>query len=171
EAANALAQALRGEPLASVPAGQQEKAVQEALLQAGAREYDAKSLAPLKAIARSLGRLTYDRAEPFKDTERFLRRVLERARGADSETPHAEAARGLESLVRVNRRLAQPFEEETQTRLRTLATTRSESADARRNAMAALVASQGAAGDTVKAVLNDDDPEVRRQAVLALAGA
>src|SRR5262249_27688751 len=57
------------------------------------------------------------------------------------------------------------------TRLRTLATTRTESSDARRNAMAALVASQGADADTVKAVVNDDDPEVRRQAVLALAGA
>jgi HEAT repeat protein len=68
EAANAVVQALRGEALPDVPSGQQERAVQDALLQAGAREYDSKLLEPLKAIARSLGRLPYDRAESLKST-------------------------------------------------------------------------------------------------------
>ena len=171
EAANALAQALRGEQLPDVPAGQQERAVQEALLQAGARDYDTRPLDPLKAIARALGRLPYDRVELLKPAEHFLRRVLERPKGGSTETPHAEAARGLESLARLNRRFAQPFEEETQTDLRRVATASNETIASRRNAMAALVASQDADAETVRAVLNDPDPEVRREAVLALAGA
>jgi len=171
EAANALAQALRGEPLPGVPAGQQETAVRQALLQAGSANYDGKDSAPLDAIARSLGRLTYERAESFKETEQFLRRVLEHAKSTQGDSPHAAAARGLESLMRVNRRLSQSFDDETQVRLRTLVTTRSESADSRRNAMAALVAGQGADTATLRTVQTDPDPEVRRQAVLALLGA
>jgi cyclophilin family peptidyl-prolyl cis-trans isomerase/HEAT repeat protein len=170
EAANALAQALRGEPLAGVPAGQQETAVREALLQAGSANYDNKVVAPLNAIARALGRLPYDRAEALRASEQFLRRVLERATATGGESAHAAAARGLESLARLNRRLPQPFEEETQTRLRALATSLSGPADPRRNALAALVASQGADNETLRTVVNDPDPEVRRQAVLALIG-
>src|SRR5262249_38999947 len=142
----------------------------EALLQAGSANYDAKDVAPLNAIARALGRLAYDQASAVKVTEQFLRRVLERATADSGESAHAAGARGLESLARLNRRLSPSFDDETLVRLRALAISQRETADVRRNTLAALVASQGADGETLRTVVNDPDPEVRRQGVLALIG-
>jgi cyclophilin family peptidyl-prolyl cis-trans isomerase/HEAT repeat protein len=171
EAANALAQALRGEPVPDVPGGQQEQTVRDALLQSGAREYDTKSsLEPLEAIARSIGRLPNERIATIKIAEAFLRRVLNRPRGGLRETPWAAAARGLESLARLNRKLAPSWDDETRARLRELTLDRLEPPAVRRNAMSALVALQGVDDDTLRSVLTDPDAEVRRLAVQVVTG-
>ncbi|HSC29016.1 MAG TPA: peptidylprolyl isomerase [Vicinamibacterales bacterium] len=154
EAANAVAQAFRGEPLPDVPAGRQVRMALEALLAAP----------PSGAVYRSIGRLPYETVDQVRAAEAALRKGI--------GVGHAGAARGLESMARLHRRVATIEPETTQT-LRALAarTERTYPAEARRNAMAALVAAQGADAATVEAVLRDEDPEIRRLAALVLAGA
>ena len=157
EAANALAQAFKGEPLSESSSSDQVQVALEAL--AGAPRSD--------AVYRSLGRLPYETVAQVRAAEEILRSALE-----PSEPP-AAAARGAESLARLHRKLS-PLSEPTVERLRLLASRRSErtaSAPVRRNAMAAVVAAQGADIATLRAALLDDDLEVRRLAALAIAGA
>ncbi len=168
--ATALALAIRGPALEGVPHGQQERAVLDALIAAGDSQLQAAFPIGLHQISRSLGRLPYQDVESFRSAETFLRRVLEKPFLKDDDLPHADAARGLESLARLNRKIA-TLEEETLSRLRTVARTLDpKRADAQRNALAALIAAQGVDADTLEIVLKDDDPEVRRLAVLALSG-
>jgi len=172
EAAAALAQALRGRPLdgVSVTHGQQEQAVLEAMLAAGAAELSSTRPVGLISLARSLGQLPYERPEQFKAAETFLRLVLERPFPKLEDSPHIGAARGLESLARLNRTIA-TLDEETISRLRTLArTVNPKRSEQQRNALAALIASQRVDAETLEVVLTASDAEVRRLAVLALAG-
>ncbi len=170
EAANALAQALVGTPLDNVPQGQQEQVVLEALLAAGASELVRNRPLALTSVARSVGRLPYRSADQVRAAEAFLRRVLEQPFPLVNDEPHAGAARGLESLARLSRKVA-PLEDDTIDRLRRTARTRSpDRAAEQRNALAALIAAQGVDAETLTVALNDDDVEVRRQAVLSLAG-
>jgi cyclophilin family peptidyl-prolyl cis-trans isomerase len=169
EAANALAQAFHGRPLENVPQGQQEQAVLEALLTTGANEMNSTKASSLGAIALSIGRLPYVRLTQFRAAEAFLKEGLDKRLLPDF-CPLYAAARGLESLARISRKLA-TLEPETVDVLRNAA--RGEDpkcVESRRNAMAALVASQGLDAATLKDVLKDDDEEVRRLAVLALSG-
>jgi cyclophilin family peptidyl-prolyl cis-trans isomerase/HEAT repeat protein len=170
DAADALAQSLRGEPLEKVPAGQQEQAVLDALLAVGAAEFTRKKPDALGAISRSLGRLPYDRPDQVRTAETFLRRVLDTPFPSVDDEPHIGAARGLESLAPRSRKLS-PFEVETIDRLRAIARTEAlKRGDIQRNAMAALIASQGVDAETLEVTLSDDDVEVRRLAALSLVG-
>jgi cyclophilin family peptidyl-prolyl cis-trans isomerase/HEAT repeat protein len=170
ETANALAQALGGSPLDGVPDGQQEQAVLDALLAAGASELGKPRPLALTSVARSLGRLPYRSPDQIRAAEAFLRRVLELPFPLVNDEPHVGAARGLESLARLRRKLA-TLEEETIDRLRRTARTRSPDRSAeQRNALAALIAAQGVDAETLSIALNDDDAEVRRMAMLSLAG-
>ncbi len=170
DAADALAQSLHGEPLEKVRAGQQEQAVLDALLAAGAAEFTRKKPDALGAISRSVGRLPYDRPNQVRTAEGFLRRVLDTPFPSVEDEPHIGAARGLESLAPRSRKLS-PFEDETVERLRALAHTEAlKRGDIQRNAMAALIAAQGVDADTLESALSDDDVEVRRLAALSLVG-
>jgi cyclophilin family peptidyl-prolyl cis-trans isomerase len=170
EAANALAQALRGERLDRVPHGQQEQMVLDALLAAGASEQLSKKPVALGAVARSLGRLPFSSAAQVKSVEAFLRRVLETPYPPLDE-PHVSAARALESLARLNRKAA-TLDEDTIVRLRLLArSTGPLHVDHRRNAMAALIAAQGVDIETLRSAIADSDVEIRRLAVLLSGGA
>jgi peptidyl-prolyl cis-trans isomerase B (cyclophilin B) len=169
-AATALGLALRGPALDGVPHGQQGRAVLEALLAAGDSQLQAPEPIGLTPITRELGRLPYEDVESFKSAERFLRKVLEKPFPRLEDGPHIGAARGLESLARLNRKIA-TLEEETIARLRIVARRLDpKRASHQRNALAALVAAQGVDADTLEIVLVDDDSEVRRLAVLALSG-
>jgi cyclophilin family peptidyl-prolyl cis-trans isomerase/HEAT repeat protein len=153
EAANAVAQALRGLPLPQPGTSELVDLAQQALL--GAPRTD--------AVYRSIARLPYETADQVRAAESFLRDGL----------PAAGAARGLEAIARLHRRLA-PLGPETLEPLRAIAarrTTRTEPAAARRNAMAALLAAQGVDAPTVEAALRDEEFEIRRLAVLVISGA
>ena len=152
EAATAIAQAFRGEPLADQAPAPLLQAIQAALM-----------AAPRSAETyRSLGRLPYDTADQVRAAEAFIRDGL----------PHPAAARALESIARLHRKLS-ALSDETLDRLRIVASraVRTEPPAERRNAMAALVAAQGADPPTIEAALRDEEFEIRRLAVLAVAGA
>jgi cyclophilin family peptidyl-prolyl cis-trans isomerase/HEAT repeat protein len=169
ETANALAQALRGEPLPGDVSGEHVQIVQTALLQAGA----GASVRALGAIYRSVGRLPYTRPEQIQAADEFLRRAFDLPRRAQPElhAAVASAARGLESLARLERiaRLG----DETIERLRRVASRQDTgvSDETRRNASAALATARAYDEETLAAVLTDPDPEVRRVGARALSGA
>lgn len=157
EAANALAQAFKGEPLPGSSSFDQVQVALEALATAPRSD----------AIYRAIGRLPYETVDQVRAAEEVLRSGLELS------NPPESAARGAESLARLHRKLS-PLSEETVERLRLLASRRSERTVApavRRNAMAAVVAAQGADAVTLRAAVLDEDFEVRRLAALAIAGA
>ena len=169
-AATAVGLALRGPALDGVPHGQQERAVLEALLAAGDLDMAVVDPTALTPITRALGRLPFDEVESFKSAETFLRKVLEKPFPRLDDAPHIGAARGLESLARLNRKIA-ALEEETIARLRIVARTLDPARSSQqRNALAALIAALGVDADTLEIVLARPDPEVRRLAVLALSG-
>jgi len=156
EAASALALAMRGPALPGTPPAQQPQAILDALIAAPARD----------AMYRAAGRIPYANVEQARQAERFLRS------GLTNRTPAPGAARGLESLARLQKKFL-PLEDTTLERLRAIASGREQtySADLRRMSMAALAASLGADTLTVVAVVKDADPEVRRLAMVSLAGA
>ena len=156
EAAVALSLALRGPALAGVPADDQVSSVVTAL--AVSSRGDGAYLA--------LGHLPYTTAGQFRSAEEVLAGAIKS--GETTVGP----LRGLEALARRNRKLL-PFQDVTLDRLRALAITheRARSPDLRRNAVAALIAAQAMDNPTLTAAVNDDDAEVRRLAMLSLAGA
>ena len=157
EAANALAQAFKGESLPDSSTLDQVQLALETL--ASAPKGD--------AVYRAIGRLPYETVAQVRAAEDVLRAALELA------DPPAAAARGAESLARIHRKLS-PISEETLERLRLLASRRSERTAepaVRLNAMAEVVAAQGADAVTLRAALLDEEFEVRRLAALAAAGA
>ena len=169
-AATALGLALRGPALDGVPHGQQEGVVLEALIAAGNMELSASQPAALAPITRALGRLPVEDVDSFKRVETFLRGVLEKPFPASADAPHITAARGLESLARLRRKVA-TLDEDTIDRLRIVARTLDPGrAEHQRNALTALIAAQGVDADTLRAALTRDDGQVRRLAVLALSG-
>lgn len=169
-AATAVGLALRGPALDGVPHGQQEAAVREALVAAGDLEMPLPQPAALTSITRALGRLPVEDVDSFKSVETFLRKVLEKPFPAVQDTPHIGAARGLESLARLRRKVA-TLDEGTVDRLRIVARSLDpRRAPHQRNALAALIAAQGVDAETLQIVLAREDAQVRRLAVLALSG-
>ena len=157
EAANAVAQAFRGRPLADAPSVQRLEGVLTALVAAP----------PADGLYRAIGRLPYETLEQLRTAEGFLRAALDLAQ------PPASAVRGLESLARLHRKLGS-LEGATVERLRWIVGAREKEAQpahVRRSAMLALVAAQGADARTVEAALTDEEFEVRRLAASAAAGA
>lgn len=169
ESATAIAQALRGAHLEGATIGSQEQAALEALIAAGVSEMSGKVQAGLNAIALSLGRLPYTTPAQVAAAEAFLRRILETPFPLSLDAPHAAAARGLESMARQHRKVHR-IDEDTILRLRTL-TRAAKSPEVQRNLLAALVAVQGLDHLTLQVVVKSPDMQVRRLAVLALAGA
>ena len=166
----ALGLSLRGPALDGVPHGQQERAVLDALLAAGDLELAVPDASALTPITRAVGRLPYEEAESFRSAEIFLRKVLERPFPGLSDEPHIGAARALESMARLRRKIA-TLDEDTIARLRTIARVLDPSrASQQRNALAALTTAQGVDAETLAIVLARDDDQVRRLAVLALSG-
>jgi cyclophilin family peptidyl-prolyl cis-trans isomerase len=171
EAANAAAQALRGRRMEGVPDGRHEQAVLDALLTAGHAELSRKLPSALTPVARSLGRLPFQNPTQLKAAEAFLRRLLETPFPVIRNEPHLGAARALESVARLNGKVA-PLDEETIVHLRLAArTTVKDLSSQRRNALAALIAAQGVDVETLRAVAGDEDMEVRRLAMLSAGGA
>jgi cyclophilin family peptidyl-prolyl cis-trans isomerase len=169
EAATALVLALRGPDLAGVPYGQQERAVLAALISAGEQELARPAPASLGPIARAVGRVPRD-PEAFKDAETFLRKILEKPFPAQSDAPHAFAARGLEALARLNRKFG-AFANDTIVELEADARTADPArSDIQRNALAALIAAQRVDDDTLRVVMTSRDAEVRRSGAIALTG-
>ena len=169
-AATAVGLALRGPALDGVLHGQQERAVLDALITAGDLDLAITEPAALDPITRALGRLPYEDVSTFKLAETFLRKVLEKPFPKAQDEPHVGAARGLESLARLNRKIA-TLDGETIERLRDVARTLDvRRANQQRNALAALIAAQGVDADTLEIVLARESDEVRRLAVLALSG-
>jgi cyclophilin family peptidyl-prolyl cis-trans isomerase/HEAT repeat protein len=157
EVANAVAQSFRGEPLADTPSGQQVEAALQALVASPRGD----------GLHRAVGRLPYETVDQFRAAETFLLQPLL------SADPPASVARAFDSLGRRRPGLA-PLSEQAVERLREIAsrrTPRTLAPDVRRNAMAALVTWQGADRPTVEAALGDDEFEIRRLAVLVIAGA
>jgi cyclophilin family peptidyl-prolyl cis-trans isomerase/HEAT repeat protein len=168
EAANALAQAFR-EPTVEGPPPRQLQVVLEALLAAGASELSSAPPGALGPVARSIGRLPYANPDQVRSAEAFLRDVLGR-RDPKTGCHLAEGGRAVESLARINRKLA-TLEDETADALRTIVSgLEPKCASARRNALAALIAAQKVDGETLKTALGDTDPETRRLGVVALTG-
>ena len=125
----------------------------------------------LDHFSRTFGRLPIEDVESFRAVETFLRRVLEKPFPQLQDAPHIGAARGLESLARLRRKIA-TLDDETISRLRIGARTiNPRRADQQRNALAALIASSSVDAETLEVVLVGEDPEVRRLAMLALSGA
>ncbi len=178
EAANAIAQSLRGPALSdagssrrpSSESGQLEQAVVDALLAAGAQELTARAPIALSAVARSLGRIPHASAAQRQASESFLRRILETTFRAADDEPHIGAARGLESLARINRKVHR-LSPETIEKLQELALISDPlRVERRRNVLLALAAAQGIDLDVVRSI-RAGDLEARRVAVMALAGA
>jgi HEAT repeat protein len=157
EAANALAQSFRGAPLANVSSAGQLQMVFDAL---------AATQRKSEAVYRAIGRLPYETVDQVRSAEAALATAL------NVPMVPVGALRGLESLARLQRRLA-PLDETTLALVRDVATgaKRTPSPDVRRNALAVLVAAQGADEATIESALQDADEEVRRLAVLLLGGA
>lgn len=169
-AATALAMSMRGAPLDAVTLGQQENVVLTALIAAGDTQLRVPRPVGLTSIARAIGRLPYVDAADFRTAETFLRRVLDRPFPQVDDEPHVAAARGLESLVRLNRKLG-TLDEETIGRLQVLARSASQKRTVQQlNALAALVATQGVDAMTLDVVLDSPSMEVRRLATVALTG-
>jgi len=170
EAATALVLALRGRPEDGAPPIDQERAVLDALIAAGDLELSQPEPAGLQEIARAVGRIPYQRAEAFSAAEAFLRRVLGK-QSAKADGPDAFAARGLESLARLGRKLGK-LEQATIDALDVKARYTSPGyASRQRNALAALIAAQSVGRETLEVVLRATDPEVRRLAMLSAGGA
>jgi cyclophilin family peptidyl-prolyl cis-trans isomerase len=174
QAAIALLLALRGGPLDSIPPSQQDAQVLNALIAAGTAELAAPvdpRVDALQSISLALGHFPYASSGQFRAAEQFLRQVLAKPFPQLADSPRGGAARGLESLARANRKLG-TLDEETIRLLRAEAsTTNPRRAAIQRNALAALVATQGVDADTLKVALGAGDMEVRRLAMLALSGA
>lgn len=168
--AAALALVLKGPALESANPGQQERAVLDALIAAGDAEMQTPAALGLTSIGRAIGQIPYTELDAVSDAEAFLRRVLAKSFPTVEDEPHIGAARGLESLVRLNRKLA-VLDDATIDRLRIVATSLNPRRAAhQRNALAALVAAQGVDADTLQTVLRSPSPEVRRLAIVALTG-
>jgi peptidyl-prolyl cis-trans isomerase B (cyclophilin B) len=168
-AATAITLGLRGRPLDGVTGAQQDQQAQSALIAAGEMDLGITEPRSLMALARAVGRLQQDVAS-FKTAEGFLRRVLEKPFPLIEDAPHVGAARGLESLARLNRKIA-TLDDTTIERLRVVARTLNpRRTDQQRNALAALIAATAVDADTLEIVLVRQDPEVRRLAMLALTG-
>jgi cyclophilin family peptidyl-prolyl cis-trans isomerase/HEAT repeat protein len=179
ETANAIAQAFHGPSLPN-DTGQQLESVFDALVQVGAIPLDQRrSTGSIGVVARSIARLPYQSAGQVQAADAFLLsaiHIVDREpalRGALSDI-----ARGVETLARLNGRLAMPGAD-TIDELRAIVISRRRAFDhvARLEAMKALVAARGVDAETVRiaaaAVSPSDSPvlmELRRLAAVVLGG-
>lgn len=167
EAATAIGQAMRGEPLPLDPNDTQLDGVQQALLAAAASEKDGRVGLEL---ARTLARLPYRQAEQAAKADRYLRRVLE----GTSAGSRIGASMAIEIMARLHGKLF-PVPEETLVPLRDIATARMPDVkrtdlDLRNQAMQALVASGGVDSETLRLTIQDAlSPDLRRLSMLSLA--
>jgi cyclophilin family peptidyl-prolyl cis-trans isomerase/HEAT repeat protein len=170
EAATALALAVRGRPGDAAFPLDQQRAVLDALIAAGDAELSQPKPVGLPEIARAVGRLPYQHAEGFEAAETFLRRVLVKP-SPKGDGARAYAARGLESLARLGRKIG-TLSDATVDALEAEARMSAPGhEDTRRNALAALIAAQRVDTTTLNAVLRASDLEVRRLAMLSVGGA
>lgn len=184
EAANAIAQSLRGEPLAVDVQGRHVEGALTALLMAGGSE---KVPANMAVIARGLGRLPYEKAVQVERAETMLVGMLSLSKAlsvtikdpvADAATVMRGAALGLEMLARTQRANYRP-DEATLKLLRGIATgdggtigSRAAMAQTRPVAFSALIALRGVDADTLKPNIDyDQSDDVRRMAMASLGGA
>jgi cyclophilin family peptidyl-prolyl cis-trans isomerase/HEAT repeat protein len=119
-----------------------------------------------------LGRLNYSNEQQAKDAEKALLRLLDvTARDIKYGDARVAAARSFESLARLNVKLVR-FDPETVRRLSDIVrhTSANDGPDARRNALAALIAGRALNDETELAAAKDDDEQVRRLAMTVLAG-
>jgi cyclophilin family peptidyl-prolyl cis-trans isomerase/HEAT repeat protein len=174
EAATAIGQAMRGEPLPLDPADTQLDGVQSALLSAAAAE---KSGEAAQELARTLARLPYRTARHVLKADAFFRRALELSSGIDRSVATAArpgACAAVEIMARLHRKLT-PVPEETIEALRDIATARA--VNVKRNdlmlrirAMQALVSAGGVDQETVRQTIEDPlSEDLRRLAMVALS--
>lgn len=119
-----------------------------------------------------IGSIAYGNPEELHAAEDCLRQILDDSAYSPLKAGvYLAAARSLESLGRLNARVA-TFEEETVNWLDRVAvrTFPNDSDRVRENALAALISARAIEGDTEKQVLNDTDPQVRRLAMTVLGG-
>lgn len=181
ETASAIAQSCRGAALPDARPDEQVDAVFGALVQVGVIPLDqGRWPGPIGVVARSIGRLPYERAEQVQAADAFL---LSAIRTVDREPALrgtlADIARGVETLTRVHGRLAMPSAD-TLDELRAIVISRRRdyTAVTRLKAMEALVAARGVDAETVRiaaAAANASDSPVlmqlRRLAAVVLGGA
>ncbi len=181
EAANAVAQAFRGEPLPGDTEGDQVSAAFDALVQVGVVPVDQRRWpGPAGAVARSIGRLPYVRADQVQAADAFLLSVL---RTIDREPALrgelVDVALGIETLARVHGRLALPAPD-TIDELRAVVAGRRRTYDdaVRLAAMEALVAAHGVDAETLRIAAGAVNPpdsaalmQLRRLAAVVLSGA
>lgn len=173
EAAFAIAQGMRGND----PSGAQVDIVLQALLSAAD---DEKSAATLGEIARSLGRLPYERAEQVQRADALLCQVLSLSNELDVERRTQGAAlpalrgavAGAELLGRLHGKVSSASEELTilLRRLVTGQTTiNSKDRPPPQEALQALISVRGVDEDTLRISLASDHESVRRLALTSLA--
>ncbi len=176
QAAVAIAQAMRGERLPADPSGAQVDGVLLAMLGAAGAETEAE---PLGALARSLGRLPYERAEQALRADAMLVQILTlshdlaytRKQIGDARPAIRGAVAGAELLGRLHAKLA-PASRELTTVLRRFATDRAPSTSMDRppqhEALAALIQVRGLDDETLRISLQSSDDAVRRLAAASL---
>ncbi len=174
EAAHAIGQSMRGDPLPLDPKETQVDGVQQALIAAATA-----TNGPMGAIARTLGRLPYRTAEQVAKTDAFLRQVLTLSSQLD-RTAAVDARRwactGVEMLARLQSKLFK-VPEETLVVLRGIATASTPTVKRteiplRLAALQALVSAGAVDDETLRLAATDTlDPAFRRLSMVALAGA
>ncbi len=176
EAATALAQSLRGEPLALDSSGQQVQGALEALVlagQASLAKTGAEQFAALGPIARALGRLPYVGTDQVRTADAFLLTALKQV-SADV-VPRGllapEITRAFESLARISAKLAPPGDGSVEALRRIVTDSVRFPGPARVNALAALISARAVNEETLREAATSDNPDLKRLAVTALAGA
>lgn len=167
EAATAIGQSFRGDPLPQDASGETAQAALDALIQAGAIE-TGDALGP---IARAIGRLPYATAPQVQAADAFLLDAMHRVDPDPKLRPLLiPITRAIEALGRTQSRLA-PLGSETADALRRIVTElrHPNPPDARINAMAALVGA-GLDEETLRFAASASLPGLRRLAALALGG-
>jgi cyclophilin family peptidyl-prolyl cis-trans isomerase/HEAT repeat protein len=175
EAATAIGQAMRGEPLPLDPNDTQLDGVQQALLSAAGRE---KNDGAARELARTLARLPYRTAAQVSAVDAFFRKVLVLSSTIDRTV--ASAARpgvcaAVEIMARLHGKLL-PIPEETLAPLRDIATAQDPTVkrthlSLRVPAMQALVSAGGVDEETLRQTIEDVlSPDLRRLAMIGLAG-
>jgi cyclophilin family peptidyl-prolyl cis-trans isomerase/HEAT repeat protein len=181
ETANAVAQAFRGPALPDARSDEQVDAVFGALIQVGVIPLDQRRWpGPIGAVARSIGRLPYERAEQVQAADAFLVSAIRTVdRQPELRGALADIALGVETLARLNARIALPSGDMIDELRALVISRRREYTDLiRLRAMEALVAARGLDAETIRiaaaAVSRSESPalmQLRRLAAVVLGGA
>ena len=174
DVALALAQSLRGEPLALDTSGEQVQRVLEALVKAGEdtlTRVGPQRFTGIDAISRAIGRLPYVRADQVETADAFFLLAMRKAEDDTlvglAYTP--EITRGIETLGRLNARLS-PLSAGLLSVLRRVVSYASRyPGPARVNAMAVVMAGGGLDDGTLRDAITSDNEELKRLGVIALA--